>query len=121
MDLVIPNKSLSIHDDAIAPWRGTGLRRNYMKLINNADEVICLDNLCTGKKSNIEDLINNNNFRFITHDVTSPVYLEVDRIFNLACPASPKHYQFDPVQTIKSNVHGAINMLSLAKLSLIHI
>ena len=67
------------------------------KLINIGDEVICLDNLSTGKESNIKDLKDHDNFRFIIHDVTSPVYLEVDRIFNLACPASPKHYQNDPV------------------------
>jgi UDP-glucuronate decarboxylase len=78
-------------------------------------DVICVDNLFTGTKRNIEHLRNNPRFEFIRHDVTFPLYLEVDEIYNLACPASPVHYQHDPVQTTKTSVHGAINMLGLAK------
>ena len=77
--------------------------------------VICVDNFFTGQKSNINHLINDENFELIRHDITFPLYIEVDEIYNLACPASPIHYQYDPVQTIKTAVHGAINMLGLAK------
>jgi UDP-glucuronate decarboxylase len=84
-------------------------------LLSEGHEVIALDNLFTGQKSNVHHLISNPNFEFMRHDVTIPVYLEVDGIFNLACPASPVHYQRDPVQTLKTSVHGAINMLGLAK------
>ena len=84
-------------------------------LLLRGDEIICVDNLFTGSKQNIEHLKDNPNFEFIRHDVTFPLYLEVDQIFNLACPASPVHYQYDPVQTTKTSVHGAINMLGLAK------
>ncbi len=84
-------------------------------LIDQGNEVICADNYFTGSKSNIKHLFANPNFEAIRHDVTMPLYIEVDRIFNLACPASPIHYQHDPVQTIKTSVHGAINMLGLAK------
>lgn len=83
-------------------------------LIENSD-VICLDNLFTGQKENIAHLMGNPYFEFVRHDVTFPYYVEVDEIYNLACPASPIHYQFDPVQTTKTSVHGAINMLGLAK------
>jgi UDP-glucuronate decarboxylase len=85
------------------------------RLIADGHEVICLDNLFTGSKDNVRDLLPHPRFEFIRHDVTFPLYLEVDRIYNLACPASPVHYQHDPVQTIKTSVHGAINMLGLAK------
>lgn len=85
------------------------------RLLSMGHEVICLDNFFTGSKSNISNMISNPNFEFIRHDVTFPIYLEVDWIFNLACPASPIHYQYDPVQTIKTSVHGAINVLGLAK------
>jgi UDP-glucuronate decarboxylase len=85
------------------------------KLLEYGDEVLCLDNFFTGDKRNIYDLVENPRFELIRHDVTFPVYLEVDEIYNLACPASPVHYQFDPVQTTKTSVHGAINMLGLAK------
>jgi UDP-glucuronate decarboxylase len=78
-------------------------------------EVLCVDNLFTGSKRNIEHLIGHARFEFIRHDVTFPLYVEVDEIYNLACPASPIHYQHDPVQTTKTSVHGAINMLGLAK------
>jgi UDP-glucuronate decarboxylase len=77
--------------------------------------VLCVDNCFTGSKNNIAHLLKEPNFEFIRHDVTFPLYLEVDEIYNLACPASPVHYQFDPVQTTKTSVHGAINMLGLAK------
>ena len=85
------------------------------ELIYRGHEVICVDNLFTGAKRNIEHLHNNPNFEFLRHDVTFPLYVEVDEIFNLACPASPIHYQHDPVQTTKTSVQGAINMLGLAK------
>jgi len=85
------------------------------KLLDEGNEVICLDSLFTESKSNIEHLMDRKNFEFIRHDVTIPIYLEVDGIFNLACPASPKHYQKNPVQTLKTSVHGAINILGLAK------
>jgi UDP-glucuronate decarboxylase len=84
-------------------------------LLSEGHEVIALDNLFTGQKRNIHHLLSNPNFEFMRHDVTIPVYVEVDGIFNLACPASPVHYQSDPVQTLKTSVHGAINMLGLAK------
>jgi UDP-glucuronate decarboxylase len=84
-------------------------------LLEMKHEVICLDNFYTGKKANIKDLITNPNFELIRHDVTFPIYLEIDGIFNLACPASPIQYQKNPVQTLKTSVHGAINMLGLAK------
>ncbi len=76
---------------------------------------ICADNLFTGRKRNIAHLLDRPNFEFLRHDVTFPLYVEVDQIYNLACPASPVHYQHDPVQTTKTSVHGAINMLGLAK------
>ena len=84
-------------------------------LLRNGHDVVCVDNFYTGNKSNISHLFDYKNFELIRHDVTFPLYLEVDRIFNLACPASPIHYQKDPVQTTKTSVHGAINMLGLAK------
>jgi UDP-glucuronate decarboxylase len=84
-------------------------------LLNQGNEVICVDNFYTGRKQNIKHLLNNPFFEVIRHDVTFPLYLEVDQIYNLACPASPVHYQYDPVQTTKTSVHGAINMLGLAK------
>lgn len=85
------------------------------KLLAKNHEVLCLDNCFTGTKANIYDLMGEPNFEFLRHDITFPLYVEVDEIYNLACPASPTHYQFDPVQTIKTSVHGAINMLGLAK------
>ena len=84
-------------------------------LLEQGCEVLCVDNLFTGTKRNIYHLLNEPNFEFMRHDITFPLYLEVDEIYNLACPASPIHYQNDPVQTTKVNVHGAINMLGLAK------
>ena len=84
-------------------------------LLNEGKEVLCVDNFFTGAKSNIAHLISNPYFEVLRHDITFPLFVEVDGIYNLACPASPIHYQFDPVQTIKTAVHGAINMLGLAK------
>jgi UDP-glucuronate decarboxylase len=85
------------------------------RLLNDGHEVLCVDNLFTGNKDNILELLENKKFEFMRHDVTFPLYVEVEQIYNLACPASPIHYQFDPVQTTKTSVHGAINMLGLAK------
>jgi UDP-glucuronate decarboxylase len=85
------------------------------RLIERGDEVLCLDNFYTGTKENVAHLLANPRFEIIRHDITFPLYVEVDEIFNLACPASPIHYQNDPVQTTKTSVHGAINMLGLAK------
>src|ERR1700733_5344143 len=84
-------------------------------LLENGHEVLCIDNLFTGTKRNLEHLHAQPRFEFIRHDVTFPLYVEADEIYNLACPASPIHYQHDPVQTTKTSVHGAINMLGLAK------
>jgi len=84
-------------------------------LLDNGHEVLCVDNCFTGTKRNIYHLIENPKFEFIRHDITFPIYVEVDEIYNLACPASPVHYQYDPVQTTKTSVHGAINALGLAK------
>lgn len=96
---------------------GAGFLGSHLidRLLARGDEVVCVDNLFTGTKRNIEHVLDHKNFEFIRHDVTFPLYLEVDQIYNLACPASPIHYQHDPVQTTKTSVHGAINMLGLAK------
>ena len=96
---------------------GAGFIGSYLceKLVNEGNYVICCDNFYTGNKDNLVNILNNKNFELIRHDITFPIYLEVDEIFNFACPASPVHYQNDPVQTIKTCVHGAINMLGLAK------
>lgn len=96
---------------------GAGFLGSHLidRLIERGNEVICVDNLFTGDKRNIAHLFNEPKFEFVRHDVCFPLYLEVDEIFNLACPASPVHYQHDPVQTTKTSVHGAINMLGLAK------
>ena len=96
---------------------GAGFLGSHLcdRLIKRGDEVICVDNFFTGQKENIIHLMGNPKFELIRHDVTFPLYLEIDQIYNLACPASPVHYQHDPVQTTKTSVHGAINMLGLAK------
>ena len=96
---------------------GAGFLGSHLceRLLNDGHEVLCLDNYFTGRLQNIAHLRDNRNFELIRHDVTEPILLEVDRIFNLACPASPVHYQFNPVKTIKTSVMGAINMLGLAK------
>ena len=85
------------------------------RLLLDGHDILCVDNLFTGSKDNVLDLIDNPKFEFMRYDVTFPLFVEVDRIYNLACPASPIHYQYDPVQTIKTSVLGAINMLGLAK------
>jgi len=96
---------------------GSGFLGSHLcdRLVARGDDVVCADNLFTGRKRNVAHLLNTKNFEFLRHDVTFPLYVEVDQIYNLACPASPVHYQHDPVQTTKTSVHGAINMLGLAK------
>lgn len=96
---------------------GAGFLGSHLcdELLSMGHDVICLDNYFTGSKSNIRHLLDHSNFELVRHDVTFPLYIEVDEIYNLACPASPVHYQHDPVQTTKTSVHGAINMLGLAK------
>jgi UDP-glucuronate decarboxylase len=96
---------------------GAGFLGSHLceRLLRDGHEVICADNLFTGSKDNIRHLLSNPYFEFMRHDVTFPLFVEVDEIFNLACPASPVYYQYDPVQTTKTSVHGAINMLGLAK------
>ena len=88
------------------------------RLVEAGHEVLCVDNYYTGSRRNVAHLLANPNFELMRHDVTFPLFAEVDEIYNLACPASPIHYQFDPVQTTKTSVHGAINMLGLAASSL---
>jgi len=85
------------------------------RLLNEGNEVICLDNFFTGRKANIAHLMDNKAFELVRHDVTEPILLEVDQIYNLACPASPVHYQYNPIKTVKTNVMGMINMLGMAK------
>jgi UDP-glucuronate decarboxylase len=96
---------------------GAGFLGSHLcdRLVERGGDVLCVDNFFTGSKNNLLQLIGKPNFELMRHDVTFPLYVEVDRIFNLACPASPVHYQHDPVQTTKTSVHGAINMLGLAK------
>ena len=96
---------------------GAGFLGSHLcgRLLERGDNVICLDNYFTGTKDNVLRFIGNPQFELLRHDVTFPLYVEVDEIYNLACPASPVHYQHDPVQTTKTSVHGAINMLGLAK------
>jgi UDP-glucuronate decarboxylase len=96
---------------------GAGFLGSFLceRLLSEGCDVICMDNFFTGRKANIAHLINDPYFELMLHDVTFPFYVEVDEIYNLACPASPVHYQFDPVQTTKTSVHGAINVLGLAK------
>lgn len=96
---------------------GAGFLGSHLckRLVAEGNDVLCVDNFYTGTKDNVRDLFGNPHFELLRHDVTFPLYVEVDEIYNLACPASPIHYQFDPVQTTKTSVHGAINMLGLAK------
>lgn len=96
---------------------GAGFLGSHLcdRLVERGDDVIALDNYYTGTKDNVAHLFDRSNFELMRHDVTFPLYVEVDEIYNLACPASPVHYQYDPVQTTKTSVHGAINMLGLAK------
>ena len=107
---VVPRKTILITG-------GAGFLGSHLcdRLIAEGHDVICLDNFFTGSKQNVEHLISHPRFELLRHDVTFPLYIEVDEIYNLACPASPIHYQHDPVQTTKTSVHGAINMLGLAK------
>jgi UDP-glucuronate decarboxylase len=104
-------------DSRILVSGGAGFLGSHLceHLLDAGHDVLCIDNYFTGRRANIAHLLYNPNFEIIRHDVTLPLYVEVDQIYNLACPASPKHYQHDPVQTTKTNVHGAINMLGLAK------
>jgi len=96
---------------------GAGFLGSHLceRLLNDGHDIICLDNFFTGTKDNIQHMMGHHHFEVMRHDVAFPLYVEVDEIYNLACPASPIHYQFDPVQTTKTSVHGAINMLGLAK------
>ena len=96
---------------------GAGFLGSHLceRLLREGHEVLCVDNFFTGTRGNIAHLLSNPHFELLRHDVTFPLYVEVDEIYNLACPASPIHYQYDPVQTTKTSVHGAINMLGLAK------
>ena len=96
---------------------GAGFLGSHLceRLLQDGQEVLCVDNLYTGRRENIAHLMQNTSFEFMRHDICLPLYVEVDEIYNLACPASPIHYQFDPVQTTKTSVHGSINMLGLAK------
>jgi len=104
-------------NESVLVTGGAGFLGSHLcdRLVREGYDVVCLDNLFTGSKDNIRHLIGSDHFEFLRHDVTFPLYIEVKRIFNLACPASPVHYQHDPVQTTKTSVHGAINMLGLAK------
>jgi len=103
--------------DRILVTGGAGFLGSHLcqRLLAQGANVLCVDNFFTGSKRNIEQLVGHRNFELLRHDVTFPLYVEVDEIYNLACPASPIHYQYDPVQTTKTSVHGAINMLGLAK------
>ncbi|NIO49116.1 MAG: NAD-dependent epimerase/dehydratase family protein, partial [Candidatus Aminicenantes bacterium] len=96
---------------------GAGFLGSFLseRLLNENHEILCVDNFYTGRRSNISHLVNNPYFEIMRHDICFPLYVEVDEVYNLACPASPIHYQFDPVQTTKTSVHGSINMLGLAK------
>jgi UDP-glucuronate decarboxylase len=96
---------------------GAGFLGSHLceRLLKEGHDVLCVDNFFTGNKRNIRHLLDDSHFELLRHDVTFPLYVEIDEIYNLACPASPIHYQFDPVQTTKTSVHGAINMLGLAK------
>ena len=96
---------------------GAGFLGSHLcnRLLEEGNDVLCVDNFYTGTRDNILELLDNHHFELLRHDITYPLYVEVDEIYNLACPASPIHYQFDPVQTTKTSVHGAINMLGLAK------
>jgi UDP-glucuronate decarboxylase len=106
-----------IDDRRVLVTGGAGFLGSHLceRLVSDEYDVLCVDNFFTGTKRNVEALLRNARFELMRHDVTFPLYVEVDQIYNLACPASPIHYQFDPVQTTKTSVHGAINMLGLAK------
>jgi UDP-glucuronate decarboxylase len=104
-------------DSRVLVTGGAGFIGSHLceRLIERGNDVLCVDNFFTGSRRNVQSLLNRPRFEMMRHDITFPLYVEVDSIFNLACPASPVHYQFDPVQTTKVSVHGAINMLGLAK------
>jgi len=106
-----------MHASRILVTGGAGFIGSHLceRLIADGQEVLCVDNYYTGRRQNIAHLLGRPGFEALRHDVTFPLYVEVDQIYNLACPASPVHYQFDPVQTLKTSVHGAINMLGLAR------
>jgi len=107
----------NISNKRILVTGGAGFLGSHLceKLLNEGHEILCVDNFFTGRRANIAHLISNPFFEVLRHDTTFPLFVEVDEIYNLACPASPIHYQFDPVQTLKTAVHGSINMLGLAK------
>ena len=112
------NRSVNDYDrKRVLVTGGAGFLGSHLceRLLNEGDEVLCVDNFFTGRRSNVAHLLENPCFELLRHDVTFPLFVEVDEIYNLACPASPVHYQHDPVQTTKTSVHGAINMLGLAK------
>ena len=106
-----------IDEKRILVTGGAGFLGSHLcaRLVEAGHDVLCVDNYFTGRKRNVQSLLDSRNFEIMRHDVTFPLYVEVDQIYNLACPASPVHYQHDPVQTTKTSVHGAINMLGLAK------
>ena len=108
---------MSLNQNKILITGGAGFLGSHLteKLLNSGNEVLVVDNFFTGNKKNLTHLLSNPNLEVMRHDVTFPLYVEVNQIYNLACPASPVHYQYDPVQTTKTSVHGAINMLGLAK------
>lgn len=108
---------MSLHRNRIAVTGGAGFIGSHLceRLLAQGNDVLCVDNFYTGTRDNIAHLLSHPRFEVLRHDITFPLYVETDQIYNLACPASPIHYQFDPVQTTKTSVHGAINMLGLAK------
>jgi UDP-glucuronate decarboxylase len=112
MDLIMLNTA-----EKMLVTGGAGFLGSHLcdRLIREGQDVLCVDNFYTGSKRNVQQLLNHPKFELMRHDVTFPLYVEVDQIYNLACPASPIHYQWDPVQTTKTSVHGAINLLGLAK------
>jgi UDP-glucuronate decarboxylase len=115
--LPMPNGSPALTERRVLVTGGAGFIGSHLceRLLERGDEVLCVDNFYTGTRRNVQHLLSNPLFEVMRHDVCFPLYVEVDEIFNLACPASPVHYQFDPVQTTKVSVHGSINILGLAK------
>ncbi len=107
----------NVGNERVIVTGGAGFLGSHLceRLLERGHEVLCVDNVYTGRKANIAHLVSNPLFEFVRHDICFPLYVEADAIYNLACPASPIHYQSDPVQTTKTSVHGSINMLGLAK------